>query len=191
MKKLLSLLLALALPLLAFSQEETHMMFQGIPIDGSVPSFVQKMENKGWTYSRTTNDIIILTGHFASNNAELYIAQTYSSHQVWKVSVFFDEETNWYALKTIYNHFKEMLSTKYGDPSSSCESFDDPYYEGDGYELSATRNDKCHYMTIWDKDNGLIGVVISDACVYICYEDAINRQKNNLEKNKQAAYQDL
>ena len=46
-------------------------------------------------------------------------------------------------------------------------------------------------MTIWDKDNGLIGVVISDACVYICYEDAINRQKNNLEKNKQAAYQDL
>ena len=58
---------------------------------------------------------------------------------------------SWSEAKRCYNTLATTLEKKYGVPHVS-EYFNDPYYEGDGYELSALENGKGNYTRIWPKE---------------------------------------
>ncbi|MBR5886534.1 MAG: hypothetical protein IKY93_07785, partial [Alistipes sp.] len=66
--------------------------------------------------------------------------------------------------------------------------FMSPYEEGDGYEMTAVRNDKCLYCTIYELQNGKILLTINDVyngAVLLYYTDKINGNLADREKSTQ------
>ena len=51
---------------LAFAQGDTHLKFKGIPLTGSLTSFVEKLKSKGMTYIGQKDGVALLKGEFAA-----------------------------------------------------------------------------------------------------------------------------
>lgn len=177
MKKIIFIFMFGIMSLVSFGQETEHLKFMGIPIDGSLTEFTQKLLQKGFVKSEHEQ---VLTGKFAQENANVYLYYTPLSKKVYRCVVVFDEHTSWSSLKYDYMKFKESLIQKYGDPIRDIHYFSDPYDEGDGYEMSAVRLDKCNYACVWDN----ITILISNSKhVAIYYDDPINKELNDTEKD--------
>ena len=189
MKKVL--LLAILLPLLSLGvfAQNSHMTFQGIPIDGSAEEFSHKLVNKGFNLVKTTEKYSYFSGTFANEECGLGINITPVSKNVWRVLIVLPSKSSWFTLKSQYKNFKISYTQKYGSPTS-YEFFLDPYYEGDGYEMSALHLKKCVYMSLFSVDNGKILLSMSDDHLTIIYEDAINSEKSENEKNN-IRYKDI
>jgi outer membrane protein assembly factor BamA len=151
------------------------MTFKGIPINGSLSSFVSNLKSKGFTLDLIEDGLATLKGDFAGkSNCTIVVVATEQSNTVWKVVVFFPEKTSWYSLKSEYESFKESYTEKYGNPES-YEFFSNPYYEGDGYELQALTSEKCRFVSYYQTDKGYITVEVHRSqCLLVSYEDAIN-----------------
>lgn len=173
MKRFLLTLCAISFSLAVFAQE--HMTFKGVSMDNSLSSFISQLKSKGFTLDATEDNVALLKGDFAGkSDCTIGIVATKQGKKVWKVVVYFPEETSWYSLKSEYKSFKSSYTEKYGSPKS-FERFDDPYYEGDGYELQALRLEKCTYKSYYNTSKGYISVGIDKSgCVTVAYEDAIN-----------------
>ena len=93
-------------------------------------------------------------------------------------------------LKDEYEKVKAQLTRKYGTPES-YEYFLDPYYEGDGSELTALYSSHCKYLSVFKTNVGQIIVnMTSDAKVTIAYQDTINNSIKDAE-NESIADDDL
>jgi hypothetical protein len=80
-----------------------------------------------------------------------------------------------------------LLRSKYGK-GESYEDFESPYYEGDGYEMTAVRIGKCNYFTKYKLTNGMIIVAIAKidkGSVLLYYTDSINDKIAKREKANQ------
>lgn len=183
MKKLLFILFAIA-PLLGFAQGE-HLTFKGIPIDGNLNTFVEKLKSDGFTLSKTLGETVILNGQFVNKNCDVYVLSTEGSRTVWKVGVFLPEQESWYSLKSDYQSLKSAFIEKYGSPSNSYEFFSKPYYEGDGYEMTALRVKKCTYATFWNVSGGSLMIEINNnGKIVLSYEDAANSKIASDERDR-------
>lgn len=188
MNKFISAILLLTMAFIANAQND-HLTFKGIEIDGEVSEFVKKLEAKGYTTFVEIDKAAILTGEFAGENAKIFVLGG-KDEKVWKIAVHFEKKSTWNDLKLSYISYKEALTKKYGE-GESYEFFKPPYYEGDGYELSALKLDKCTYLTYFRTKNGSIGVEIAtDNYVEITYEDKEN-VKLHKKKKEQMKYDDL
>jgi hypothetical protein len=96
-----------------------------------------------------------MKGKASNDEVELYIFVTPKSRIVWKFAVYLNEETSWYSIKSDYEKYLGLLEEKYGEAKSKYNFFIRPYYEGDGYEVSAVKLDNCRYAAFWDDVNGL------------------------------------
>lgn len=190
MKRLFAALIISLVVLSAFGQE--HLKVKGVPIDGSVDSFITKMKAAGLTYNSKFSDAVgypVMDGDFAGlTNCHFSVLYT-KNKTVCKVLITSDDIGGWYSTKSKYNDLKELLGTKY-ELMRSFEYFSKPYYEGDGYELSAVRQDKCTYKTFFHCDEGYVTVAISASgsstgYLTIVYEDTINTEKYSAEREKQ------
>lgn len=167
------------------AQNQQHMEFKGIPIDGNINSFVSKLVQKGFVKEKSVDNAVILKGTFTGKKATIYVLGTPTSKTVWKVAVYLDKSDSWYKLKSDYKEYVELFTQKYGQPSDNFEFFSKPYYEGDGYELQALRLDKCTYMTAYRTPQGIVDVNIASTCkVCIVYEDGINVALKSQEQKK-------
>lgn len=182
MRKFIFTFMFLIMSLLCFAQE--HIEFKGIPLNGSSMSFVSKLRAKGYEQVYHNNFDYVLKGQFTGKEATVYVLGTRSSGTVWKVVAQFSEEDSWSHLKSEYNKYVDLFTQKYGMPSDHFEFFSTPYYEGDGYELQALKNDKCTYSTYFKTDKGTLNVAItSSCCISLGYEDKINTEIQTEEKN--------
>jgi hypothetical protein len=77
----------------------------------------------------------------------------------------------------------ELYTSKYGQPSDNFEYILSPYYEGDGFELQALRNEKCTYSTFFITDSGFIIVKMTNSGkLSLEYEDKTNSDQDSKEK---------
>lgn len=174
MKKSLLFILCCLFSFTLFAQEK-HMEFKGTPINGTLSSFVQKMKTKGYKTILTENNAVALEGEFIGKKAVIFVIATPKTKMVWKVGVNLEKKISWSSLKDEYNTIKDSYIKKYGKASHSFERFDDPYYEGDGYELQALKMEKCTYKSYFKTPEGFISVGIdTDGSIAIWYEDGIN-----------------
>jgi hypothetical protein len=171
MKKILLLCLSLFIKKTINAQ-----FFDGVKIDGSLTSVVENYKKKGYTVVKNIENGVSMKGKALGDNIELLIFGTPKTKLAYKAVVFLTEEKSWHSIKTSYNDLLENLKSKYGEPNSSYGFFKDPYYEGDGYEVSAVKLEKCFYVSFWeDKDNANIMLSISEYMqVRIGYENAKN-----------------
>lgn len=112
---------------------------------------------------------------------------------VWKVAIYFPEydyTSNWYTIKNDYNTLKDQLKNKYGNYTNDYNFFSSPYKEGDGYEITAIKVNKCTFYTSWEQKDNAISIEISKLLsIKLCYENTINSKISQTEKEKIAAGQ--
>ena len=177
MKKLL---LAIAILATSLSYAQT---FNDVYIGGSLEKVVSNFKAKGYYVSKYLDVGVLMKGKLWYEEVELYILTTPKSKQVFKAVAYLSKKDDWTSLKAQYNRYKEALIAKYGDPDSNYEDFDSPYYDGDGYEISAFANGKASYNSIWlNKGNASIAVQISDdGQVKLVYENNKNMELKRKE----------
>lgn len=182
MKKIALFLMMAAAAMGAMAQNE-HMTFKGIPIDGSVSSFVAKLQQKGFTAQRQQNGNAFLSGMFAGyKDCTIGVVGDESGTTV-KVAVLFPEYDKWSQLYGCFSSLKNMLTQKYGTPSQESETFD-AYSQPDDdmMRMIYVGTDKCKYYAVFETQRGSIELMIahtdySEGFVLLSYYDKLNQQK--------------
>ena len=96
-----------------------HLKFMGIPIDGPVSSFQQKLEAKGMSYDAQTSKsleagIRVMDGIFAGYKCEIVLYYTPKTKNMYEVQVLMessDEET----IGSRVREMIELVTSKYDD----------------------------------------------------------------------------
>lgn len=164
--------------------------FKNIPIDGDIKAFSEKMIEAGYTTEPDagTDSFAAFEGSFMGKPSTIIVFHT-PGGLVYKVMVMHEYST-WSSLSSAYDDAMELYTKKYGKPSKQYAFFSEPYYKGDGFELQALRNDKCHYICVWEVPFGNIGIQLvslgSSYYVTMGYEDIMNMELKNLEEEKKA-----
>ena len=183
MKKLFFTMLLCVISISVSAQ--AHLTFKGVPIDGSLTSFVEKLKAKGFTSVVNNSDGATMKGNFGGKICKIRVGITKTSKKVYLVIVQVEESDSWRTLKSTYNEYKSLLTTKYGK-GKSVECFFSPYEEGDGEEMNALRLRKCLYKTTFETSKGYVMLTIAHVEggdeVMLCYFDKINRALFEREK---------
>ena len=173
---------------LLFSISVNAQEFNGVPIDGDLTTFVAKMKAKGYSLRKYIDNGVIMEGKVGYQQVEVFVFTTPKSKKVFRLSVYFPKKTTWYSLKSSYNDLLSALTEKYGEPETSYSSFSDPYFEGDGYEMSAVSLEKVNYYSAWlNKLNGNLSISLEISKynqVNVMYDNEINVKLRDKELNK-------
>jgi hypothetical protein len=176
MKKLVIVLLCNLFTICSFGQE-----FMGIKVDGNVKDVISSFINKGFKITNLgVPDVTLMQGDYNRTHFEVYIVSTPITKTVWKFGVYLPKKTNWNLLKSQYLEYRSSLIEKYGLPEESYSSFVSPYEEGDGFEITGVKVDKCNYSTFWNYVSISIAATMQ---VRITYENLENSELNKEEKN--------
>ena len=140
-----------------------HLTFKGIPITGTLESFAQELGAKGFKKTYSDKNVVVFKGEFAGySDCEIYVYKAPNRNIVYKVVVFFPKESSWVYLEKEYNHFKDMLTNKYGEPSWYSETFKEGALTfNDAAKMSSLKKGNCDYYSKWKVDNGYIKVKIA------------------------------
>lgn len=163
--------------------EMEHLEFMGTPIDGSLESFVKKLESKGFKKETDLETALLMKGDFAGySNCNIYVYSSTKDDYVYMVAVSIEGAT-WKTLSSNYFYLKNMLSKKYGIPEQSVETFDTMYQPtNDNERMYYLQLNKCNYETVFSLSNGSISVKImsvpGESSVSLMYIDAKNNHRN-------------
>lgn len=183
MKRILSLLLLILLPLVASAQAKSeHLSFMGIPLDGKVAPFIEKLKAKGLTYvGNVDNGVDALEGSFLGHSdCRILVHSMPKTGLVYAVSVLMKKQNSWEAVEAQYKSVKHALREQYGEPSSSAERFTDGDVGSDVEKMEAAAKGKSYYFTSYKLAQGVITLRVhakeqSAFCVLI-YADTINAE---------------
>lgn len=177
MKKFLFTLILAFISLYGFSQE--HLSFKGIPIEGSMTSFCQKLKAKGFTQIDRDNNITMFIGDFTGRQATVGVRASDDGKNVFSVIVFFDPSGEWNTLVNTYDYYKDLYTRKYGEPSISREN--NPAHSDSNTALMAeVYQGTVVYGSAWSVPGGDIQLSIEkssgvyEGMVMIRYRDSQN-----------------
>ena len=163
------------------SDKSEHLIFKGIPIDGTLNEFVQKMEKNGFTRIGAEDGMVLLKGDFASSkNCLIGVTTLKQKDLVSKVSAVFPESSTWSSLYSNYLSLKEMLIEKYGKPTDNLEEFQTTSQPtDDNSKMYEVKFDRCKYYSSFQTEKGTIELSIDHTGVISCfvtltYYDKIN-----------------
>lgn len=120
MKKYLLLILCtlfISVSLSAQSKSNQHLKFMGIPINGSITNFQNKLIAKGFKYDKATSKAIegptrYYDGQFAGETAQLIVYYNRDQKFVYRVKVVIERSSE-EQIKTLMNSFRNQLVEKY------------------------------------------------------------------------------
>jgi hypothetical protein len=161
--------------------------WNGIPISGTFASLKTNMLSKGFRLIKKEGSSAYFEGSINGVNYEVVSYCTPISNQVANLSIYLPIKETWSAIKSEYKYIKELIIEKYGEPEQ-YEYFSSPYYEGDGYEMSAVVGEKCVFSAFWlnirNEPNLSIMTEISKyKQVQINYQNNENIKKATQEKD--------
>jgi len=175
MKKLLSLLVVLTMTLGAMAQSQ-HLKFMGIPLNGTISAFHQKLVAKGYkpdveVNKRSRPGSRYFKGTFFGSEAVVYVYYNPKTKIVYRAKAVL-KYTSEGIMQSVYQELKVALGEKYsGALVSKGESHgyeDMTYYVDEGrIDLFCAKYD-LSYPTYYN--------------VYVDYWDDINSKKNE-DKN--------
>ena len=179
MKKLLISLFVILYTTIGQAQE--HLTFKGVPIDGTLDTYVANMKKAGFTFIGEDDGIAMLRGDFAGyRNCTIGVVTLKSIDIVNRISVLFDSHQDWNNIYVNYSSLKEMLTTKYGRYADCVEKFEGySQPRDDNGKMHELTMDRCKFYTIWKTDKGNIELEIikgnlGGGMVRLSYWDKIN-----------------
>lgn len=176
-------------------EQSTHLKFKGVPIDGPLEQFVARMVRKGFEVtSAREEEVVRLEGDFAGfKQCEVYVSTLDNQNLVSRITVWFPIQDQWKNLYGDYKTLKEMLTEKYGKPTSCVERFTE--YLGnsgdDFYRMHAVSNDRCKYVTRFSGDEGDIILSIEHRGYSSCFVQLVYQDKENGREVRNTAIDDL
>lgn len=191
--KIIQLLIACLIITSNYSQSSDHLVFKGVPIDGTLKEYVSKMVQDGFTNLGTENGTAILNGDFAGyKDCNIGVATLKQKDLVYKIAVIFPEKDTWSSLSGNYFDLKDMLTEKYGKPSEVVEKFDsNSQPRDDNDKMFKVKFDNCKYFSVWTTDKGEIQLSIQHQSVTNCYVTLSYSDKINSDIIKTKAKRDL
>ena len=153
----------------------THLIFNNVPINGTLKSYVAQMEKKGFKingWANLTKEEIkteaykngkaVMIGDFADfKQCTLYVETLTNKDLVYKIRVEFEYTSEWKELKENYTHLKQLLTKKYGTPASCTEKIKvESWRIGDNSDIMGSFNEGSKYETIFKTDKGDITLFI-------------------------------
>lgn len=179
---------------LAASAQTGHLTFKGVPIDGTLTEFVGKLKQKGLTHLGTEQGVALFNGEFAAHKRCSIAVIAHESGNVYRVGVIFPEQDTWLRLYNDYSSLKEMLTQKYGAPTSVVEEFQS--YGGgrnddDNMKMHYVKYDKCRYVVDFTTEIGTIELRIDHNDMLECYVVLIYEDTTNGDKVRSSAIDDL
>ena len=191
MKKIFATIFAILLAICSFAQE--HLTFKGVPIDGTLNSYVAKMKAKGFTSLGSSDGVAMLKGDFAAHKScTILVATMQNKDLVSRIAVIFPEQEQWQYLYGNYSELKELLTIKYGEPTDCVEEFQgysQPKTDSD--KMYAVQFDKCKYGSIFTTQKGEIQLSIDHDGVSSCFVKLLYIDKINNNSVRQDALDDL
>ena len=176
---LLSMLLSVFIST-SYAQTE-HMKFKGVPMEGTIQSFTNKLVAKGFTSIGIEDGVSLLTGEFAGYKNCTIGAVADKSGMICKVSVIFPSMEKWSDLEKCYENYKSMLTEKYGKPEQVEERFQNDYIDDDNSKKHELGMDRCKYYCVFSEPNGDIQLEIThqsfNCYVMLSYYDNVNQSK--------------
>lgn len=158
--------------------QEEYLSFKGIPIEGSMKDFCQKLKTKGFTQARTDKNITFFTGDFTGRQAIVGVGASDDGQSVHTVVVLFEESSEWDTLVNTYDYYKSLYTKKYGEPTACQEH--NPSSRNDNLSLMLELGEgRVTYASAWDVIGGAIELSIikdgyTDGRVVIRYRDSQN-----------------
>lgn len=172
---LLSMLLCVTICIKA----QNHLTFKGIPIEGSMIAFCQKLKAKGFTQMGKDKNITLFTGDFTGRQATVGVGASDDGKNVFSVVVIFDPSGEWNNLVSTYDYYKNLYTRKYGDPAISKEN--NPSHSDSNTALMAeVHQGTVVYGSVWNVPGGDIQLSIEkssgiyEGMVMIRYRDSQN-----------------
>ena len=181
-----------SLNLSAQASESQHLLFKGVPIDGTMNDYVAKMKLNGFVVVATEPGATMLQGDFASYKKCLIGVVTMQQKDlVSKIRVMFPEQKEWAPLYADYSNLKEMLTQKYGATTETIEEFrTHPNVKDEGFKFLYVSSGECNYNTVFETPNGKISLYL-DHSQFECFVSLIYLDKINGEIIKAKAIDDL
>lgn len=176
-------------------EQSTHLKFKGVPIDGPLEQFVARMVRKGFEVtSAREEEVVRLEGDFAGfKQCEVYVSTLDNQNLVSRITVWFPIQDQWKNLYGDYKTLKEMLTEKYGKPTSCVERFTD--YLGnvgdETFRMSSVRDGGCKYVTRFSTDEGDITLSIEQRERSYCFAQLVYQDKENGQVVRKSAIDDL
>jgi hypothetical protein len=158
--------------MISFAQTKSpdHLVFKGVPIDGTLIDYVSKMKQNGFTLIATNDGVAMLKGDFAAyKDCVIGVATLKQKDLVSKITVVFPELETWSLLSSNYYSLKDMLTEKYGKPAKIVEDFQNDDPKDDGSKMDAVKFDKCKYYTTFKTEKGTIQLSIEHNGVTSCF----------------------
>jgi hypothetical protein len=144
MKKLIFLLLILITSYLSNAQK-----IFGLQVGGTLSKFDDSLVQKNFKLVTDTGGLGYLTGFFNGDSVELWVASTPITHQVYQITISSMSFKNWDSIKNKFFSYANEIKKLYGDPVHDFELFQEPYKEGDGYEMQAIMRGRISYGMYW------------------------------------------
>lgn len=146
------------------TEDNQHMTFKGVPIDGTLNEYVSKMKQDEFTLIEMEDGIATLRGDFAVyKDCRIRVATLKGKDLVSQITVDFPPQQSWTSLSSDYFNLKELFTEKYGDPTESVEKFDSPIEGSDGKrKLLELAMDGCKYYTIYETEKGSIKLTLKN-----------------------------
>ncbi len=161
---------------------QEHLSFKGIPIEESMTEFCQKLNAKGFTSIGRDSNISLFSGDFTGRNATVGVTAADDGKNVFSVIVFFDPSKEWNTLVNTYDHYKDLYTRKYGEPTVSKEN--NPARSDFNTALMAQVHEgTVVYCSVWNVAGGDIQLSIEkfsggflEGVVMIRYRDSQNEE---------------
>ena len=177
MKKILITLTVLFAVIDIMAQE--HLSFKGIPIEGSMTEFCQKLKSKGFTSIGHENNITLFSGDFTGRQATVGVTATDDGKNVFAVVVLFDPSGEWNTLVNTYDYYKDLYTRKYGKPTISKEN-NPAHLDSNTALMAEVHQGTVVYGSAWEVTGGDIQLSIEkssgvyEGMVMIRYRDSQN-----------------
>lgn len=176
------------------AQDNTeHLKFKGVPIDGTLQEYVQKMKDADFDFVNEEDGTAFLQGDFAAfKGCTIAVSTLKGKDLVNKITVIFTPNDTWSSLFGTYSNLKSMLTEKYGKPTNCVEKFQGLVKPtDDGERMYAVEFDKCIYNSIFSNDQGDILLQIDHNSVTSCFVTLAYFDKINSKIIKAKAIDDL
>ena len=181
-RRILPFLFLLSL-LLVFTQcNFGHLRFEGIPIDGPIEPFVQKLKEKGFKPMEKWEEMQCLKGTFAGkSNCQVFVLRNVKRDVVYRVVVCMPFRDNWEQIERDYQYLQRYYIKKLGAPDEFHSNFEvSREVERDEDKWRLLCADKCNYTSTWEVDGGKIYLEMShiedenENCVRVLFYDKVN-----------------
>lgn len=172
-----------------------HLEFKGVPIDGTLSKFMGRMESKGFEVEKSKDGKATLKGDFAGFKDCLLTVSTQDGQDiVANIAVRFPDQDQWTYLLDDYNNLKDLLTEKYGNPTSCTEKFDTEFYEGkldDHDKIRKIWYDNCKYVTTFATAKGTVTLRLDHESILHTFVLLTYADKENSAAVRAKALEDL